>query len=468
MKQTYNTIDYEWLTTGDPFADVGGYVIKYLSEKYPGKDILELIEHTARIYVNRWESKINPFFLNSAITQPAFKGETKIKETLKYFSALVNETYPHESGYCRITGKKTKLFKAGRDNSLLSGSGTFINFHHSFQSGIMMSKEMIIRMFFIPYGTILIGGRIAVIHSNDADVNDYFVKENCNANDANIAMNASEGILKSEYNMPANALFHFVDDICGKIELIDRDAEKGLSITLYHFTNFGASPEIVIYKLPFNVFRFYSKCLNARIKGDWLPFLQAHYTNSKYKDASYNKATSNYELTKKNETEHICFADYKTWRNIILENLLLEKSLLGIFLKWSVKHKFNFNMVELYQKEIQNMKPETLNKIKELAEFLTDAEEDVIKKTIKSLDGFKSAYELRRFFLKNVVAKNYNTGAENPIITLEEMVYYLFPDDISWRDIRTLLMIAIYQELHEKKKYVEVELNNEMNEESEQ
>jgi CRISPR-associated protein Cst1 len=469
MKKNYSTIDYEWLTkpTGDPFADAGGYVIKYLSEKYPEKDILEIIEHIAEIYVNRWESKINSFFLNSAITQPAFKGDVKIKETLRYFSSLIHETHPSESGYCRITGIQTKLFKAGRDNSLLSGSGTFVNFHHNLQAGIMISKEMIIRMFFIPYGAILIGGRIAVIHSNDTNVNEYFVIENCKANDDSIAMNSSEGILNSAYNIPANALFHFVDDIFTNIDLIKRDSEKDLSITLYHFTNFGANPEIVLYRLPTNVFRFYSTCLSSKIRKDWQPFLSAHYTNSKYKGAIYNKKTSNYEYIKKKGTEHINFDDYKIWRNVVLENLLHNKSLLGLFLKWSATHKFNFNIIELYQKEIQYMKPETLNKIKELAKFLTEAEDDVIKKIIKSLDGFKSAYDLRRFFLKSAVAKNYNSGAKNTIITLEEMVYYLFPDDVSWRDIRTLLMIAIYQELHERKKFVEIELNNETNEESE-
>src|SRR5579859_7840835 len=132
--KTISITNIDWLThpTGDPFADTGGYVIKYLSEKFPEKNVLELIEYIAKIYVNRWGAKINPFFLNSAITQPAFKGDTKIKETLKYFKSLLEEKDYVEEGYCRISGQKTKLFKAGRDNSIMSGSGTFVNFHHSF------------------------------------------------------------------------------------------------------------------------------------------------------------------------------------------------------------------------------------------------------------------------------------------------------------------------------------------------
>jgi CRISPR-associated protein Cst1 len=461
MEKTLTTIDYDWLTrlTGDPFADVGGYVIQYLWEKHPEKDILGLIEYMANIYVNKWEGKINPFFLNSAITQPAYKGDVKIKETLKYFTSLVNETALSEEGFCRITGHKTRLFKAGRDNSLMSGSGTFVNFHHNFQFGMMLSKEMIIRMFFIPFGSIFIGGRIAIIQSNQAKVNEFFVKKNCDGNLANLATSSSEGVLKSEFGIPSNALFHFVDDLFTTQINAAIDETKDLALTLYHFTNFGASPEINIYKLPATIFRFYSTCQSPKLKIDWHPFLSSHYTSSKFKGAKYNATTLNYELTKKDDIEQIDFANYKTWRNVVLENLLNGKSILRLFVNWGVKHQFNFAIVELYQKHVQGMKQETLNKIKELALFLTSTDEEAIKKSIKALDGYKSAYELRRFFLKNVVAKNYKDGAKDAIITMDELVYYLFPDDIAWRDIRDILLFAIYQELHAKNIRVEAELS---------
>lgn len=463
MKQTCNTVDYEWLThlTGDPFADVGGYVIKYLSERNPDKDILELIEYMAKIYVNKWDGKIDTFFLNSPITRYTLKGEAKIKEVIKYYTSLLNEMTSNEIGFCRITGRKTKLFKARRENSLMSGSGKFVNFHHNCQEGMMLSKEMLVRMFFVPYGSISVGGRIAIIHGNNEDVNAFFVNQNCKANDGNIAMASSNGVLKSEYGMPANALFRFIDDMfVNRLNVIISDT-KNLSLTLYHFTNFAASSELVLYKLPANIFRFYATCQNNILKSDWQPFLMAHYTNSKYKGAKYNHSTTAYELSKKNNIEQISFNDYKTWRNIILENLLTGKSLLQLFLKWGIKHKFDFSIVELYQKYMWNMKKETLEKIKELALFLINTDENAIKKSIRALNGYKNAYELRRFFLKNVVAKNYHDGSDTTIITVEELIYYLFPDDISWRDIRDILLFAMYQNLHTKNIRIEAELIDE-------
>ena len=114
MEEKYKNIDYKWLTkpTGDPFADAGGFAIEYLSEKLQEKDILKLIEYITKIYVEKWNGKLNAFFLNSKITQPAFDSTRKIEETLKYFESLINESTTYEIGYCRITGQETKLFFA--------------------------------------------------------------------------------------------------------------------------------------------------------------------------------------------------------------------------------------------------------------------------------------------------------------------------------------------------------------------
>ncbi|MEO9210892.1 MAG: hypothetical protein ABI208_07330 [Ginsengibacter sp.] len=72
-------INNNWLIkpTGDPFADTGGFVIKYLwtLPHLKDRDIIGLIDYVANIYVNKWGGKLHAFFLNSTITQPAFKGQ---------------------------------------------------------------------------------------------------------------------------------------------------------------------------------------------------------------------------------------------------------------------------------------------------------------------------------------------------------------------------------------------------------
>ena len=115
-------INKEWLIkpTGDPFADVGGYVIEYLQQREPDKSILELIEDIAKLYVHSWDAKLNAFFLNSKITQAAFKTDKKISETIKYFSNLINNKEQSVKGHCRLSGQNTYLFQAGRDNSVIT------------------------------------------------------------------------------------------------------------------------------------------------------------------------------------------------------------------------------------------------------------------------------------------------------------------------------------------------------------
>ena len=129
--------------SGDPFADTGALVIEYLwtLPMYKDKNILELIEAVAKIYVNTWSGKINPFFLNHAITQPAYDAPKKILETIKYYRNLITGEATGTEGYCRILGVKGKLFSAGRSNYMMAGSGTFMNFHHGFEAGLMLSKE---------------------------------------------------------------------------------------------------------------------------------------------------------------------------------------------------------------------------------------------------------------------------------------------------------------------------------------
>ncbi|GAB6395153.1 MAG: type I-B CRISPR-associated protein Cas8b1/Cst1 [Bacteroidales bacterium] len=449
MVNQYKTIDYGWLTkpTGDPFADVGGYVIKYLDEQHPEKDILEHIEYMANIYVYKWEGKINDFFLNHPITQPAYK-KRQIEETTKYYQSLIEETAPSEYGYCRITSQKTKLFKAGRNNSYLTGSGKFVNFHHTFQPGMMLSKEVIIRMFFVPYGVFYVSGKIVIIQSNDNKINEEFIYKNCLENDNNRGMSSSNSCLKKEHGSSINSLFYFVDDLLtSQIE-----HRKDLSLTLYHFTNYKDTPKIDIYKLPPNVFSFYIKC-QGTWKTDWQPFLMAHYTKSGYK---YDAKNEIYDVKKKSKT-----INFKTQKNRVLENLIRGESLLRLFLAWSKTHKFNIEIVESYQKDVRNMKKETTQKIKELASFLTmNPSEDAIEKSIKALNGFKTHHGIRRFLILKTVVPNYNAGNANPIVTLEEAVDYLFADDVSWKEIRDFLLIAIYQNLHEKNMLIKTDLSD--------
>ncbi len=195
-------------------------------------------------------------------------------------------------------------------------------------------------------------------------------------------------------------------------------------------------------------------CLSPSLQKDWKNFVYANYRNSKIKDATFDESRGIWQDKK----ETFDFEAFKGWRNIVYDKLLSEQSILSQLLKWSIKHRFDFRIVETYQTRLKNMDKKTIDKIKELADFIvTNRDENVIKKLITRLNGEKSSQGLRQFLVK-LIAENYNKGIKIPLITLDEFVNYLFPDGTNWREIRDLLLIAIYQKLHETNIKVDVEL----------
>lgn len=455
MDKTYTTVNYDALTaiTGDPFVDAAGYALKELSNHYPKYNILDLIMLATTIYVDKWNSKINHFFLNSKITQPNFDtSEKKKKESQIYFEGLLNETLPYNIGNCRITGIKTKLFSAGRDNTVLSGSNKFVNFHHTFDTGIMLSKEALIRYHFLPLACELLQGRICVISSSNATISELYAKGCCTKTLYDIGQNISQGILKNEARSPGTAIFRYLDQILihYKINLTNE------YITLYHFTNFGASPEVQIYTLPFQALHFYQQTRLPAYKENWDFFIASHYRCSDYKNAIYDKKQNNFIATNKKQNVIIEETNFKYWRNIIYDKLIFNKSIVSDIRKWSIQNQFDLNLLKCYLINIRNMKRETIEKINQIAEFILSYHtESNMKKVLSTLNGVKNPYMLRRFIL-HVIAQNYKQ--ENDIlVSVNDYVDYLFPDSTSWMETRDVLLIALYQKLHEQHIKVEVE-----------
>ena len=273
--------------TGDPFIDVGGYVIQHLGERFPDKSIFELIEYATNVYVKQWGGKLHTYFLNSTITQPAFNSEKKIAETLKYYQGIIEETNTEfKTGYCRIVGSETKLYIAGRSNHMMSASGAFINFHSAYESGLYLSKEALIRTFFVPLGVCFVGDKIALLQSNFDKVSSYLVAENVNNNLKNIASGIAEGTLKSEFGIISNALFGYADACLGNLAIAvddddDQIALRDVQLNMYHFTNFGASPDIELHTFSNLLFKFYAHCKKNYSK-EWNAFVNQHYKYSKF------------------------------------------------------------------------------------------------------------------------------------------------------------------------------------------
>ncbi|KAA6320228.1 hypothetical protein EZS27_029976, partial [termite gut metagenome] len=171
-------------------------------------------------------------------------------------------------------------------------------FHHTFEDGIMVSKEALIRFHFLPFGCMYLQGKIALIHSYNEFYTEYFARTNCKSNLTAIGQNISTGILQSECKSPGTALFRFIDTATMDYKRKGGTKKKG-SLTLYHFSNFGASPEVTVYSVPNQLFRFYHFTQGPEVKADWNSFIAGYYVNSEYKSAKYNEETNHIDFEKK-------------------------------------------------------------------------------------------------------------------------------------------------------------------------
>ena len=96
------------------------------------------------------------------------------------------------------------------------------------------------------------------------------------------------------------------------------------------------------------------------------------------------------------------------------------------------------------------MKEEQITLIKSISDVIIKlgTKNDNIKKYMVMIEGAGKAYQLRAALLK-VVKDNYRSGETAPVLTLEDYVTYLFPDGQYWGEVRDLMLIYLYERLHD-------------------
>lgn len=427
--------------TGDPFVDAGGMALEYIAGQFPEKTLLGLIEWAARVYVERWDGKINSVFLNAPITQSTKKGEVKVTATVEQFQRIIKSDT--DKGYCRYCGALSPLVDAGRDKSCLSGSGTLVNFHHSHEPGLMICPQCATKYFFLPFG-ILQMGNLALLQATSSQGKQYWRNKTVIENLNKIGNNTSEGILKSVYSNPENALFRLAADIITE----NLSTEFDDNLTLYYFTNFAASVDCALYTIPSPVFKFMRLTLK-NCPQQWYSFVRRHYHISK---SNWNYTEDQWE--KKGAV--IPEEEYLNYKNDIYLKLLAGKSILSAlqhFYKANylhVKQEMDSNMAIYYAQEVLNMQKEQIVLIKKIGTTIFELmeKESNYKKYLVMIEGATRAHQLRSALIK-IIKTNYKNGAKEPVFTMDEYVNYLFPDGQYWGEVRDLLLIFLYEKLHQ-------------------
>ncbi len=436
--------------TGDPFVDAGYAVVKELKKIFPDKKIIELIDMVSDWFIYNWNGKIDSLQLNSNITHNSKRGTEKKRQKAKqdvmaFFNKLL--TYKNSKGLesCRTCGSNSRLFSAGRDIYPLSGSKAFVNFHHSHEDGLLLCSDCIIKLFFLPLAVVQMGGKIALLHLQDQKTMEYWTNKVIKSNLNQLPRGISDGILKSEFKNPKNALFDMAADL-----ILNFDLEKR-HLQLYYFTNFGSKPDCEIFTLPAPVFTYLSKVLKS-CKTDWYLFLKRHYH---IKKAKWDNEILEWKIKK--EGKPIVDNEYKDNKNSVIEGLLEGKNLIPVFRKYYKENflygkQINLLLLDYYLKEVKQMDVKQLEIIKRLGNAIFEIaknDDNNFKKYLTMIEGAGKSYQLRGVLI-TLIKKHYKNGNLQPLLTLEEYVNYLFPDGVYWSEVRDVLIIYLYELLHKE------------------
>lgn len=434
----------ELTLTGDPFVDIGALVMNTL----PQKSTEDKIRFATDVYVDRWKGKINAVFLHSKITHISVSGKPRVQRerSLEYYLGVLQNRGAVSEGHCRICAHRSFLFEAGRNNYPLVGSGEFVNFHHYHESALALCKECLVKLYFVPLGILQCRDSLMLLQIQNGYTMELWQEEVLRNNLDKIYRGSSEGILKFPYVNPRNALFHFAARLLSQFELVDLPSQQ---VRLFCFNNFGSKPNVEIHDLPNTVFSFLKRVLRPDLKAEWLYFVKRNYRFGKASCFDEN-AQEWFEIQKK-ESVKIEDREYVgAHHNRVHDYLMSGKSILRLLCPVHKVRRFPILIAITYLRKVRDMRQEQIELIRGIADkIICLAQKDGdYKKLITPIEGARYAYQLRTAILRMVKA-HYKGGEATPFVRLGDYVDYLFPDGQSWYEVRDLMLICIYEKLHD-------------------
>lgn len=417
--------------TGNPFVDAGIWALSQWIGKEPEKlnkeDLKGVIDEVTSIYLNKkWSKNLFSVFPNNPLTNPAVKDK---KERYSNFLMELMEDIDFEgvSGDCISCGRRNKIEREGKDKIPLTGSKKFVNYFSYGTDGADYCPACTFAVQFVPL-VMYACGNMLLLHSNSAKVMKYWSRKAIGNVKKQINAGEFTGCFNEGYKNPVNALFHVIQDMI--LHYNERWYFEKPSIDFYHFTNYNQGPDLSIYHIPTPVFTFLAYIPQHEKYDDWLRIVRKGYRHV------------NWEKVKEE-------GDYKNNPNLVYNNLLKGKSIIGFFIDRKNKEAIGgWDLLSNYLEEVRNMNEKRINAIKEvadkLAEYIETADD---MKTLKKLETATN-YRNYRNILRIIVKKRIENAIPDPLFTFDNYVNYLFPEgNLTWRETQDLILFRIYEKL---------------------
>ena len=270
------------------------------------------------------------------------------------------------------------------------------------------------------------------------------------------------GCFKPDILYSRNGLFFMVDEMILELEEMQIDGDIGnddISMEVYSFRNDNQYPDVEMFYVPSLVFQFLHAAKQNPYGEAWREIVKIGYGRGKSEE------------------------DYKKKKNLVYEYLLEDRSIRGFFLsRRTQKHRGNWELLSLYLQKVRNMKPERIQKIKQVGDLIAKSIRKSGKRGKRQLRDFSDANtyaECRNILLRIFEDRIYQHKEPEPLFSFEDCVEYLFissdnaqswsdelddgeldeeqkeqlihsiSDNITfWRETRDLLLFRIYEKLH--------------------
>ncbi|KAF5086791.1 type I-B CRISPR-associated protein Cas8b1/Cst1 [Methanobacterium aggregans] len=417
--------------TGNPFVDAGIWALSRWVDKKPEElnedDLKGIIDDIIYVYLNKaWSKNLFSVFPNNPLTNPAVKD--KKERYSKFLMELIEKIEVSEaSGDCISCGRRNRVERWGKDKIPLTGSKKFVNYFSYATDGADYCPACTFAVQFVPI-VMYACGNMLLLHSNSEKVMKYWSKRTVENVKKQIVAREFTGCFNEGYKNPINALFHVIQDVI--LHYNERWYLEKPSIDFYHFTNYNQGPDLNIYHVPTSVFTFLAYIPQHEKYFDWLKVVRRGYRYV------------NWEKIKEE-------GDYKNNPNLVYNNLLNGKSIIGFFIDRKNKEAIGgWDLIKNYLLEVRNMDEKRINTIKKIGDELADyieTAEDI--KTLKKLET-ASNYKNYRNILRIVIKKRIENGIEDPLFTFDDYVNYLFPEgSLTWRETQDLILFRIYEKL---------------------
>jgi len=355
---------------------------------------------------------------------------------------------------CAFTGQPAYLRVSREMVPMLNGRGT-INFSALGVAGLPVSDVALLAIHAMPLGCIISEGRLLAVSSDDHDLEFQFVSRHLAENLKNI-----NKARQMEWKKLPNQKFFKTHLIEGLVEISvlpsanSKYQNRAASLTAYHFSNSGTDPKIDIYTLPSSMVDFVRIASKGKYQEAWQRIVRQAYQESGSDEET--------KFIQRNHFYEDIFSLPDNARDFIRTYFLrqpLNKIKNDVRSTYSWQHEtdlISWDLTDLFLRRVMNMEQSRIDNIRALGDRLADHIGIHGKnRLLENLYNARTYAQFRSWLVWAI--HDYSTFAkqsDEPLVKYDVFInIFEETEDFArhdWRLAHDLLMIRIFEQLHQK------------------